>query len=605
MNKFHGIDLETSPKWLKENIIVISEGGSHSYGLATETSDLDLRGIAIEPKSHVLGFSQNFEQFQYVSDDVDVTIFGLRKFCKLASACNPNVLELLFVEPHSIKFETGYYNLLRENRQLFLSQKAKDTFLGYAISQLHKIRLKSEVGKTGKRVELIEKFGFDCYSSDTEFLTEEGWKQYNLIKDEEKIGTFNKTTGHCEFQNFSERVSKKFTGKMAEIKCYNSNCFVTLNHRMFLSKVRRSRKNNFSTKYEDSTKEWEIIPLQQVLESKNKYYNSRISCDDVAKEYPVSDDYLKIMGAYISEGCVGKRRKKSGDASVLRFSQKVGGRLCFLLDELLRTNSSQMRKFVGKHKVSKSRKKECIENIYTLANREISKIISEECGNGSKNKKLPNWCFELSTRQVKLLLKTMIDGDGTYKKFGNFVYYTTSKQLADDIQKMCVISGIVSNVRRQYGTMYQILIDFEEDRKYKYLILSDKDSQNVEVKEVVEQEIVCFTVPNEILITRRNGKVAIHGNTKHGLHLVRLLKMCEEILTTGELNVFRKDREELLAIRNGSLKLEDLIKWADSKEKEIREINSILPKLPDIHKIDKLCIELLEKKWDSQKNAST
>jgi len=68
------------------------------------------------------------------------------------------------------------------------------------------------------------------------------------------------------------------------------------------------------------------------------------------------------------------------------------------------------------------------------------------------------------------------------------------------------------------------------------------------------------------------------------------------------MNVYRKDREELLAIRNGSMKLEELILWADSKEKQIRDIKSILPKLPDIHKIDEICIELLEKKWASQKN---
>lgn len=75
--------------------------------------------------------------------------------------------------------------------------------------------------------------------------------------------------------------------------------------------------------------------------------------------------------------------------------------------------------------------------------------------------------------------------------------------------------------------------------------------------------------------------------------------MCEELLKTGELNVFRKDREELRQIRNGSMKLDELILWANSKEKEIREINSILPKLPDLEKIDKMCIDILERKWNA------
>jgi hypothetical protein len=40
-------------------------------------------------------------------------------------------------------------------------------------------------------------------------------------------------------------------------------------------------------------------------------------------------------------------------------------------------------------------------------------------------------------------------------------------------------------------------------------------------------------------------------DTKHGMHLVRLIRMCRELLETGKVNVKRHDREELLAIRAG------------------------------------------------------
>mgnify|MGYP001607055563 CR=1 FL=1 len=39
---------------------------------------------------------------------------------------------------------------------------------------------------------------------------------------------------------------------------------------------------------------------------------------------------------------------------------------------------------------------------------------------------------------------------------------------------------------------------------------------------------------------------------KHAMHLVRLMRMCKEILITCEVVVKRPDREELLAIRNGA-----------------------------------------------------
>lgn len=87
-------------------------------------------------------------------------------------------------------------------------------------------------------------------------------------------------------------------------------------------------------------------------------------------------------------------------------------------------------------------------------------------------------------------------------------------------------------------------------------------------------------------------------DTKHAYHLVRLIRMCREVLTTGEVIVKRPDREELLTIRNGAWSYEQLIEFAENKEKELNLLynsTSILPKMPDRDKLDKLCIELTEK----------
>src|SRR6478736_4334230 len=51
--------------------------------------------------------------------------------------------------------------------------------------------------------------------------------------------------------------------------------------------------------------------------------------------------------------------------------------------------------------------------------------------------------------------------------------------------------------------------------------------------------------------------------TKNAMHLVRLLRMCREILETGQVRVKRADAAELLAIRNGAWTLEELVKYAE------------------------------------------
>lgn len=102
--------------------------------------------------------------------------------------------------------------------------------------------------------------------------------------------------------------------------------------------------------------------------------------------------------------------------------------------------------------------------------------------------------------------------------------------------------------------------------------------------------------------TRNPARAALEEkfgyDTKHAYHLVRLIRMCREVLTTGKVIVKRPDREELLAIRNGAWTYDQLIEFTEKEELELNELyltSTTLPKVPDRNKLDKLCIELVEK----------
>jgi len=123
--------------WLPKSIIFATLHGSHAYGLNTPESDEDVRGICIPPKEYLFGFINNFDQADL--KDPDTNIFGIQKFFKLASLCNPNCVEILFTEPEDHIIMTPIGKKLIENRHLFLSKLAKHSFLGYAKSQLHRI----------------------------------------------------------------------------------------------------------------------------------------------------------------------------------------------------------------------------------------------------------------------------------------------------------------------------------------------------------------------------------------------------------------------------------------------------------------------------------
>jgi hypothetical protein len=83
---------------------------------------------------------------------------------------------------------------------------------------------------------------------------------------------------------------------------------------------------------------------------------------------------------------------------------------------------------------------------------------------------------------------------------------------------------------------------------------------------------------------------------KHAMHLVRLMRMCREILATAKVQVRRPDWEELLAIRNGAWEYDQLVEWAEQQDSELTELTNIspLPQAPDRVSLDRLCRRIAE-----------
>lgn len=125
--------------WLPEYTIYLTLHGSHAYGTNIATSDTDIRGVCIPPMRYVFGFLDTFEQATQSAPDL--TIFSLQKFFALAANCNPNALEILFTDEAAQLYVHDAMRPLLDSKELFLSQQAKHTFSGYAVSQLKRINL--------------------------------------------------------------------------------------------------------------------------------------------------------------------------------------------------------------------------------------------------------------------------------------------------------------------------------------------------------------------------------------------------------------------------------------------------------------------------------
>ncbi len=143
---------------LVKHTIVMTRGGSVSYGMATPTSDLDIKGIFIPPEEYTLGFYLNCEtinknedlelfrhllnqdSLRYVDNGLEGSVYSLVKYLFLAAKGNPNILEVLFCEEEDVIHTSEEGEILREHRGLFLTQVVRHQYVRYAMAQLEDIK---------------------------------------------------------------------------------------------------------------------------------------------------------------------------------------------------------------------------------------------------------------------------------------------------------------------------------------------------------------------------------------------------------------------------------------------------------------------------------
>ncbi len=228
-------DFLRTDKHLGKNIIFLTTGGSYAYGTNVETSDLDIRGIAVETSNEILG-SAIFEQFE--DRKTDTVVYALRKILKLMLNCNPNVLEILGTKDEHIFICNKYGKMIKDNKDLFLSKRAIQSFGGYASAQLRRLQnalardnypqrekeihilntIKTQIATMKDRYEVFSKENLNIYIDkskkedfESELFIDVNFKHYplrdfkniyaemsNVIKDYDKLNHRNskKDTNH-------------------------------------------------------------------------------------------------------------------------------------------------------------------------------------------------------------------------------------------------------------------------------------------------------------------------------------------------------------------------------------------------------------------------
>jgi predicted nucleotidyltransferase len=151
----------------EQGTILRCQVGSGLHGTAVDgQDDRDEMGLCVEPPEYVAGL-RRFEQYVFRTQpegarsgpgDLDLIVYSLRKWMRLALTGNPTILLPLYVPDAEIVRITEAGHELRANAHRIVSRQAGLRFAGYLRTQRTRLL---EGGLKVNRPELIEKYGFD------------------------------------------------------------------------------------------------------------------------------------------------------------------------------------------------------------------------------------------------------------------------------------------------------------------------------------------------------------------------------------------------------------------------------------------------------------
>lgn len=153
-----------SIRW--SDLLTVTEAGSTAHGISVGFDDLDFTVVRIEPfEELVVGDDRTQSQMirtkpegeRSEPGDIDLNVYTLRRFTRLAANGNPSILMILFA-PEELRMIDDSFPATRLS-EVTLSKRAGEAYLGYLRKQLEKWQGKASMGTS--RPELMEAHGYD------------------------------------------------------------------------------------------------------------------------------------------------------------------------------------------------------------------------------------------------------------------------------------------------------------------------------------------------------------------------------------------------------------------------------------------------------------
>lgn len=356
-----------------------------------------------------------------------------------------------------------------------------------------------------------------CYDDATELLTTTGWMPFADIREDMFVATVNPVSGALEYQMPGEVVHRAYAGIMVRTLTKKLDLLVTPNHKHWVS----ARVGGYGTRL-SGDEQWAAPTKVEAgtLVGKTKrvhYYSAPMSPRAGAVPVPPVPGidalaFAEFVGWWLAEGWNQSRQ------AVLCQAHVNSGH-CAAIDAMMaRTGFLFERKTYGQ------------SYWWVVSSAELVRWLSEHIGNGAENKRLSPEILAWDHKYLRALLQAYLYGDGerhsvsdmpgtnatfyhrdTLTNYGNRAN-TASRGLVDDLATLAM----------HIGLGFRLLDEIPPRNSNQHTVWRFRvDGWNRVVVEKPEQTawewytggVHCVTVPNGLLVVRRNGRTAISGNS--------------------------------------------------------------------------------------------
>lgn len=359
-----------------------------------------------------------------------------------------------------------------------------------------------------------------CFSSDTEILTNNGWKTYKNINLTDQVLSYNLDNQVLEYKPIQKVISYEYEGPLLCAENQHISFAVTDEHRMLCRysshKYKKKNTRNISVegqKYFDSLKTNNDIYHIELV--KDLYGKRRIfKCSGISAYQNDCDiNLLRFCMAVISDGFLYKKSKKDGTYTVSYGFNLKKERDKTELEDILNSLGWNYKK-----RYSYTHEKQGTPGVYQyFINSTVAKDVINIIG---LDKKIPKWFLLLKPEYLKQLIVSYAKFDGTLDTRNNnsgITIFSKDKENIDLLQQMCILCGWRSVIK----TFTDLKITIHGHTNIMPVFFHLYITQNSNESRVNEDKwytkfykgiVWCVNNENTTLIIRRNGKVSIQGN---------------------------------------------------------------------------------------------